>query len=139
MNEEIIKNLKSKQDQLESLKVNLTTKKEEFEKTNAGLIEEIRIMSEGCEESKREIKIEAIAEFQQTGEKKMFGGIGIRVLNKLFYDESNAIQWAKQNMPVAIVEIIDKKQFETYAKTNELEFVKKEESISVTFPKEIKF
>ena len=55
------------------------------------------------------------------------------------YSESEAITWADTNMPIAIKRVLDKKQFETFAKTTELDFVEKEEKVSVTFPKEIIF
>jgi len=55
----------------------------------------------------------------------------------LNYTQELAINWAKENMPVAIKEVLDKKQFEAFAKSNDVEFVEKEESICVTFPKEI--
>ena len=68
----------------------------------------------------------------------MFGGIGIRIINKLQYHENSAIKWAEENMPVAIKKVLDKKTFESFAKTADLEFVDKIENVTVTFPKEIK-
>lgn len=136
--EQQLKILIQKQEVLEKSKETLKEKKQLFEMANAGLIEEIRILEDSYNETKNEVKIEAIDEFKSNGIKKLLGGIGIRVLKKLFYDEEIAIGWAKENMPVAIVESIDRKQFETFAKSKDLEFVKKEETISVTFPKEIK-
>ncbi len=138
MKSENLIDLKSKFKRLEELKVMLTKKLNEFETENKVLIESISEYENSCSEVKDLIKVEAIEEYESSGEKKLLGGIGIRVSTKLFYDEVNAILWAKENMPVAIIESVDKKQFETFAKENDLDFVKKEESVSVTFPKEIK-
>ena len=137
MEQEKVKLLKEKHTQLESLKSSLANKKETFNEQNAGLIKEIQMMEDSCGTTKDEIKIQAISDFKENGIKKLLGGIGIRVTSKLFYEEKAAIDWAKTNMPVAIVENIDKKQFESFAKTNDLEFVEKQETIGVTFPKEI--
>ena len=41
-------------------------------------------------------------------------------------------------MPIAIKRVLDKKQFETFAKANELNFVEIEEIPTATIPTEIK-
>lgn len=137
MNKAQLELLKTKQAKLEILNIELKGKKQEFEQSNAGLIEEINQLENSFNQTKEEIKLEAIEEFSKTSQKKLLGGIGIRVTSKLFYNEKEAINWAKTNMPVAIVENIDKKQFESFAKTNDLNFVEKQETIGVTFPKQI--
>ena len=130
--------LKQKGEKLSELEERYSNLKEQFKESNSVLIEEINQILNSFNETKEEIKIEAIGEFKINGEKKLLGGIGIRISKKLDYSEENALDWAVDNMPIAIKTILDKKQFESFAKTNDLEFVKKEESISVTFPKEIK-
>ena len=115
----------------------LSKKQDEFETLNKALIESIEIKKNSSEELKGILRIEAEEEFKETNQKKLLGGIGIRILSKLIYTESDAVKWAEENMPVAIKKVIDKKQFETFAKSSELDFVDKEEKISVTFPKEI--
>ncbi len=115
----------------------LSKKQDEFETLNKVLIETIEIKKTNQEGLKEVLRIEAEEEFKEKGEKKLLGGIGIRILTKFLYTEGHAIKWARDKMPVAIVESIDKKQFENFAKDNELDFVEKEEKITVTFPKEI--
>lgn len=137
MKQENIKLLKMKQEKLAKLKDNLEIKRVEFEEANTELFEEIKLVSESCDETKAEVSEEAIEEFKSTGEKKLLGGIGIRVLSKISYSEQDAINWSETNMPIAVKKAIDKKQFERFAKDNDLVFVNKEEKISVTFPKEI--
>ena len=135
--EEKIKSLKENQTQLLELNEELSKKREEFELVNKDLIDSIGFHNQVEEELKIDLRIDAEKEFEETGNKKLLGGIGIRILIKLNYEEKDAIDWSKDNMPVALKTILDKKQFETFAKTNDLDFVSKEEKVSVTFPKEI--
>ena len=138
MKQENIKEFKERSEHLEGLKSVLTKKQNEFETENQALILSIGEYENSCNEVKEIIKVEAIEEYNSSGEKKLLGGIGIRVLTKLKYELDNAMDWAEKNMPAAIIQSIDKKAFEGFAKDKELNFVIKEEQISVTFPKEIK-
>lgn len=138
MKQENLIELKNKSEHLEELKGMLTKRQNEFETENKALIESIDQYENSCSEVKDWIRNEATQEFKDTGEKKLLGGVGIRVSTKLDYIEDEAMSWAKLHMSVAVKEILDKKQFEAFAKTNDLDFVKKEEQVSVTFPKEIK-
>ncbi len=115
----------------------LSKKQDEFETLNKALIESIEVKKKTQEELKEILRIEAEEEFKETNQKKLLGGIGIRILSKLIYSESDAMNWANENMPIAIKTVLDKKQFETFAKSSDLDFVEKEEKTSVTFPKEI--
>ncbi len=135
--EQNLKLLQATQINLGDLRVKLNGKQFEFNEANKELIESIEKASSDEFEIKEKVKVEAIAEFEKTKEKKLLGGIGIRILSKLIYSESDAMNWANENMPVALKTVLDKKQFETFAKSSELDFVDKEEKISVTFPKEI--
>ncbi len=137
MKEENLKNLKTNQTTLASLKEKFGKVFDEFEEYNKELIESISVMENAQEEIKEKVRVEAIEEFEKTGAKKLLGGIGIRILSKLIYSESDAMNWANENMPIAIKTVLDKKQFETFAKSSDLDFVEKEENTSVTFPKEI--
>ena len=137
MDEQPLKQLKSNQEDSINLNNKLSKKKEEFNELNKVLIYKIESLSEKEFEIKEVIRNQAESEYAETKQKKLLGGIGIRILSKLEYEESDAMDWAKEKMPVAIKTILDKKQFETFAKTNDLDFVNKTEKVSVTFPKEI--
>lgn len=123
---------------INSLKEIISLKRKRFEETISSGLSEI----ESCEvfnaELKKQISDESIIKFKETGEKKLEFGLGIRVSTKIHYYEDAAIRWAKENMPIAVKQVIDKKQFETFAKGNELDFVDKIENVTVTFPKELK-
>ncbi len=139
MKQENLNSLKANQIHLENLRETYQKEFDFFTTKNAALIASIEVVSSKQEEIKEVVRIEAIEEFEKTGQKKLLGGIGIRILSKLNYSESEAMTWADENMPIAIKRVLDKKQFETFAKSTELDFVEKEEKTSVTFPKEIIF
>lgn len=113
-------------------------KLKEFEKENKELYEGKKKAIEQIELLKEEIGEMAKDEYRETDLKKFYGGIGIRVYKNMEYDEDIAIKWAETNMPVAIKRILDKKQFESYAKENKPDFVTITEKLTPTFPKEIK-
>ncbi|MFW6233136.1 MAG: hypothetical protein ACOC3Z_00570 [Nanoarchaeota archaeon] len=130
--------LKSLFDVEKQLDEEIKEKLKEFEKENKTLYEGKRKAIEQIEELKEEIRIQAIDEYRETENKKLYGGIGIRIYKKLDYEKEIAMKWAETNMPVAIIKELDKKQFESYAKENTPDFVEVIESEIVTFPKEIK-
>ena len=75
-------------------------------------------------------------EYKETGDKKLLGGIGIRVSKKIDYDPAEALKFAKEkNMFLQL----DKKAFEKVAGGLGLDFVKSKDIETVTYPKEIKF
>ena len=135
--EKDVKLLKSQQEDLRLFELELSKKREEFDALNMALINRIGVLKNKQEDIKATLWDQAEREFEETKQKKLLGGIGIRVLTKLNYEEGEAMIWAGLNMPVAIKKVLDKKQFESFAKTNDLDFVKKEEKVSVTFPSEI--
>lgn len=120
------------------LKRGIESTREAVEETLKNQLDKLEELKNNNIELKEKISEKAINKFKENGEKKLDFGLGIRESSKLQYKESSAIEWAKENMPIAVKQIIDKKQFETFAKGNELEFVDKIENITVTFPKELK-
>jgi hypothetical protein len=124
---------------ISSIKDKINLKKEEFEKSIKFEIDFLESLESSNTILKESITKAVVEEFLKDGKKQRESGLGIRVSSKLRYSEEDAINWAKQNMPVAIKQEIDKRQFESYAKDKELDFVKKEDQITVTFPKELKY
>lgn len=137
MKQETIIVLKEKGEKLDTLKDEFQVKRDQFNKDNEQLTELIMQEQSDYDAIKNDIKSDAEDEFKQTGNKKLLGGIAIRILSRLEYNDVDAINWARDKMPVILKEVIDKKQFEAFAKTNDLDFVTKKETVSVTFPKEI--
>lgn len=122
------------------LEEELKIKTDVFKADNKVLIDKIKEIEEKKAECRILIKNDAEAEFKLTGEKKLLGGISIRVTPKVTYSEVTAMDWAKENMPVAIKKVLDKKMFETFAKDekNTLDFVERINNVIVCFPSEIK-
>jgi hypothetical protein len=68
----------------------------------------------------------ALSDFRATGSKKPHPGVGIRVSTKLVYDQGVALDWAKTNLPAALV--LDTKTFEAFVKAT---------TVPVTFVSEL--
>ncbi len=129
-----------RQSELTMFKENLRTKKDEilekFEEDNGALMKRIEELSCELDSDKEQFKLQAIQLFEKTKEKKLIGGIGIREGTELVYNSLEALKWAiDHNLALTL----DRKRFEQLAKTESIDFVKKETKITVTFPKEIKF
>lgn len=129
-----LKKLKNALANLEKKTQELAIKKEEFNKTNEALITEINNLQNEVVENKIIIRDEAESDYLVDGLKQRCGGIGIRVSKLLIYDDNKAFDWAK-NHGLALT--LDKKRFEQIAKDENLDFVKYQDNITVTFPKEI--
>ena len=116
------------------LKEEIENKKKEFDETNAQLFKDYANVREKIIGIKIEISSEAEEEFRKSGLKKLYGGIGIRVMEKLVYEDEKAFDWAKEH---SLCLKLDNRSFEKLAKTQDIAFVKKEEKVSVTFPAKI--
>ena len=134
MNKDKLIQLKRELELLEEQQENLAERKETFNQQNASLIEHISQLKMSIDDCKAILKENAEVEYEKTGDKKLLGGIGIRISTQLTYDEKEALEWAKNHQ---LCLTLNKKEFETLAKIQEIGFVKKQEKITVTFPKEI--
>lgn len=118
------------------LKLELREKRQSFEEQNNKLIIDINELNAELLEEQDGFKLLAEEEYQNTGQKKLLGGLGIRVGTYLTYDSKAALDWAHEHK---LCLALDKKEFENIAKTQDIDLVEKHEKITVTFPKEIKF
>ncbi len=114
----------------------IAEKKRLFEEENRELRERINKLSEELDLDQSQFKEQAFDIYSKTGEKKLIGGLGIRVGVSLEYEDKQAFQWAVNH---ALCLQLNKREFEKIAKTQDIEFVTKKEKVTVTFPKEIKF
>jgi hypothetical protein len=92
-------------------------------------------LEEQLNAEKQKVESEALREYTFTEKKKLNGGIGIREVTNINYDEKDAFDWAKKH---ELCLKLDKKAFEKLAKNQDIDFVKEEKEIKVTWPKEIK-
>lgn len=120
---------------LELCKKVFVAKKIEFNATNEELLSKIDKISNDMFDCEESIRTQALVEFKNTGEKKLDGGVGIRVLKKLDYDTSEAFSWAKNH---SLALSLDKKAFEKIAKADNIDFVKITEESTATIPTIIK-
>lgn len=135
---ETLKSLEKNMNQLSELKEELYNKQQVFNEQNEDLIKKIELLNNDKFHLKEVIKVAAADEFKDTGNKKLCGGVGIRVCSNLEYDRGIAFDWAKQH-DLCLSISLDVKAFESVAKTQPIDFVTKKEHILVTFPKKIKF
>jgi len=134
MNKENLIKLKELLETEESINKTVRELKEKFMKDNETIFkvqEDIKAQIEYCKDIARE---NAEAGFAKDGEKKRLGGIGIRVMTQLDYNDDEAFVWAKEHdMALSL----DKVAFKKIAKIQDLDFVTKSEKVTVTFPKVI--
>ena len=135
LNKENLEDFQKETNYLLNLKNELKENKRVFDDENRSLTEKIESYFQIMEADKNKLKEAAIKDFEETGEKKLLGGIGIRVGTSINYDDNLAFSWAKEH---SLCLQLDRKEFEKLAKTQDINGVTKEEKVSVTFPKEIK-
>lgn len=126
--------LKKQREKKEELKKRYDELKERFEQENKELIETIKKNNETTTQTEETVKDIATSIYETSGEKKLFGGVGIRVYKKLDYDQEKALEWAKQH---ELCLELNKKSFEKIAKTQEISFVKEGKRIVPTIPTKI--
>lgn len=107
----------------------------DFELSIKAKLEQKKVTAEEINEIKAQISSEALDDFERTGEKKMLGGIGIRISSGIQYDEKKAFEFAKEK---DMFLTLDKKAFDKAADGLGLDFVQSVEKKTVTFPKVIK-
>lgn len=114
-----------------------------FQEQNKDLIESRENMKKTVGETEQWIRQTALEIYGVTHEKKLAGGIGIKIMTQYNYEEQKAYDWAiEHNMALAL----DKKAFESIVKiqkpeqmkTNGIDFVEILEKPIATIPKEIK-
>lgn len=126
--------LKLALDSESKLKEELAEAKAQFDEQHSALYNRIKGVQETIADCKGILKENAEAGYAKDGIKKRDGGIGIRVMQNLEYDDAVAFEWAKEHK---LCLALDVKAFKAVAKTQSLDFVKETKSITVTFPKEI--
>lgn len=125
-------------EQLEAKKQEFAEKKRAFEKENEELLNEIDSLNETVKSKKSEVEQNALSEYKETGEKKLYGGIGVQNRTEISYSLTEAFNWAKKH---DMFLLLDKKAFEKAAPSLEEKLkgvadIRKEPK--VTFPKQIK-
>ena len=134
MDKEKLRNLKGLIAVGEGLLLGLKEKKELFEAECVSVKALIQANAEEVEALKKELELEAIKEFEDTGKKKLEGGLGIRETTKLLYDTKAVEVWCKSKEMFLEV---DFKAFEKVAVNVAPDLVTESKEVKVTFPKVI--
>lgn len=135
MNKEKLIQLKGAMELETELNEKIAKKREEFEEENKALFLSQAKTREIIIDCKDILTENAEEGYKKDGEKKREGGIGIRIKKLLDYDQAIALKWAKEK---DLFLQLDKSSFEKVAKTGEIDFVKINDKVTVTFPREIK-
>lgn len=128
-------------DRLEKIK-KLRQKKEDIrkrynemhEKYMSEITSELENVKYDLAEEESQLRSRLVGEYETTGVKKFDYGLGVRVMKRLEYDESIALEWAKAHK-MALK--LDKRKFEKLAKAEPMGFVEIKEEPIGTIPREI--
>lgn len=127
-------NIKAYREQKAQLKDKYNELMDQFKAANKDLIEQIDQASEKLDQEENKLRDLALQKYAETGEKKLDFGVSIRVKKILEYDQGEAFKWAKEH---SLALSLDKKAFESIAKTQDLEIVKIREEPQATIPQNI--
>jgi peptidoglycan hydrolase CwlO-like protein len=137
MDKEMLKQYQDLSDTISEKEETYKKKLNDFKVSIESEKDEIDSLKEDLTSCKDKLSEAAIKEFNETGEKKLLGGVGIKENKKVKYLESKAKEWAKEKN---LFQIFDKKGFEKFAKDNldQLDFVEIKKVPSATFPPKLK-
>ncbi len=132
-----LKDLKTLRVKKEQFKEAYEHAMKEFNDINELLLTNMVTNRDRLNAAEEALRVLALDEFKETGNKKQVGGIGIRIMTKLEYDVKEAHTWA---MDHKMALKLDVKTFENFVKAEPLciPFVEIKEVPQATLPKEIK-
>lgn len=87
---------------------------EQFKVKNGNLIAEVEQIRQAMDNAEEELRNAAIAHYDETGEKRPVPGVEVKVRKALTYHHAEATAWAHMHKMCLM---LDKKAFETVAKT----------------------
>ncbi len=131
----VVANLRAAMADHDNAREALSKRRTEFEKSIETEAMHVRMLAGEVEGLKNEVRPLAIAEYQATTHKKMWGGIGIQEKSSMTFDAVKALAFAKEK---DMFLKLDDAAFKKVAPGLGLEFVKVEKVTAVTFPKEWK-
>lgn len=87
--------------------------------------EELKVAQAQADVAKAIFGMEAIAEYNRSGERKPHPAVEVKIMTEVLYDDEEALKYARLHIPNAVK--LDTKKFEAAAKALELPFVRTEE------------
>lgn len=130
--ENLISEVKAAREVASELDAALKARKAEFEQANAELVTSLAAAKQAQSAAEIALRSWGEAEFLTTGNEKPAPGVGIRVSQKMIYEEAAAIDWSKENAPALILPMLDRKPFEAMMATRPAPFVSTENVVTVT-------
>ena len=136
---EKLKELYATRNAVDSINSKFIEQKEQWEKEHANEIVELNKGKEDIALIETELRDLALADYDITKEKKLTGGLGIKIMKKLEYEPDKAFNWAEKH---GIGLELNKRAFESFVKSQEkdlkkakLDFVSIKEKATATIPK----
>lgn len=81
--------------------------------------ERIAYLKKKIDEFDQWIREKAISLYGETGERELHPAVVIKIYKGILYDETKALEWAKENAPIWVKETLDTKEFEKWAKSQD--------------------
>lgn len=113
----IVAELRKDKTTLDNLKKESMAK---WQEDNNELLAQLELGSTVLAKAEDRLRDLTIKAYNETGNKKLAEGVGIREVTRLEYDQNIALNWAREH---DLCLMLDKKRFETLAKTNPVDFV----------------
>ena len=108
--------------------------RESWEAEHAFHLEELAAAKANLALMEEGVKAEALAAYQQSGDRKGIAGTEVKLYETLAYTEADAMTWAKES---GMCLTLDKKGFEKVAKATALPFVTKGEEPRVSIASDL--
>ena len=107
---------------------------QEFEDINLSLFATIKDQQQNLKEMEDDLRLDALVEYDETGCKTLYGGVSIRIMRVLEYDDKAALDWAVSHR---LALQLNKRAFDKIAKNTEIECVTVREVPTATLPTKI--
>ena len=115
MFEDRVEDLAKKRERVATLDAEVEVLRQQWEKEHEGLLNNLVRRKKELAEADHSLRLDVIAHYEETGEKKPHPKLGIRVSKPVkIIDETSALRYAKQHLPALVV--LDTTGFKQYAK-----------------------
>ena len=119
---------------LAQLRADVAAKREQFETENAQLLAALTEAQGSVGGHEQALRTLTVAVYRETGNKRPWPGVGVRVEQRLSYQAETALAWAKEH---GLALALDVPAFKAIAKVQPLEFVRIEPEPVATIAQEL--
>jgi hypothetical protein len=118
----VVAELKQARVNYEKRKEELDRLKEQFDRQHNDLILDVEMLSEQVNRLSEDARKERLTIYDGE-DKSAICGVSVKEYKKLVYDEDEALSYAKERLPDAVITKLDTKVFDKIAETGRLDFV----------------